>query len=918
MKKTLIAISIILILGGTGAYFFFKKQQIPEYNITRLISNDAAFFLDIRTPLKFLNNLTKDNDIWNEIKQLPSAGKFAHQVGVMDSLVRNDKPIQELLRNKRLIIMAEKLGKERLGFSFLLNMDNLREQNHVLQQFKQWGNRQNYEIQSKIYNKVRLFSIYQDDNHKLSYATVKGILIASTSPILIEQAIRQSSVKSPLIDNEHFRKVSEIAGKHTAANLYINFKNFPEVISIPFNNTYRTYINNLTNFGQWAILDINLKQDVLLLNGFTVLGQENTEMMDLLKDQDPVKLEMESMLPSNTSAYISLGISNKESYLKHLRELYKEKQILGNYNNWITKIEDQYSFNPENSFYNLLYQEIGLAFMKPNKDNPRDKAIVLLKTEDKEYAQSRLVNISEKVTSESEEGLAQNISIDGENQYPVYKLPLDNLFSNLFGDVFKHIDTRYFTMIGRYAVFAGSRDLIRDFIYSNILDKTLKNNQKYQKFSDYLSDQANFHFYTNMYRSPSLISDFLRTDLQEGLRKNQNHFRKFQAFSCQLMGSGDMIYNNLFIKYIPEVSEEPQTTWETHLDTAIDSRPSLVTNHDTGENEIFVQDMNNKIYLINKTGRVLWEKQLEEPVMSDIHQIDYYKNGKLQMLFNTKNKVHLIARNGKYVENYPFRLPAPASAPLSVFDYDDNKNYRIFVPSENKRVYDFSKEGNIISGWRFGKTDTEVTQKVQHFRVGTRDYIVFADKVQIYILNRRGEVRVQPEEQFAPSRKNLFTLEEENSKTQPRLVTTDVTGTVHYVYFNGEVETAEVQPFSPDHHFLYRDVNSDGRKDFIYLDDNKLEVYQSPESKIFEHAFETEISSAPIYFYFSRNDRKLGIVSKQKNRIYLLNGNGEMHNGFPLKGSTPFTIGNLDEEDNNFNLIVGDQTNFLYNYNVLR
>ncbi|MCF8335276.1 MAG: VCBS repeat-containing protein [Bacteroidales bacterium] len=918
MKKTVIALLIILILGGTGAYFYLKKQQIPEYNIIKLISNNSAFFIDIQSPVKFLNNLTKDNAIWNEITQISSVKNFKNKVGTIDSLVRSDKQIKDLLRKNRLIIMAEKQGKERLEFSFLLKLNNLREQNHVLNYLKQWGNSRNHKLKSKNYNKTKLFSIRQKDSHKLSWATVKGILIVSTSPLLVEKSIRQSSVENTLVNNKHFKKVSEIAGKNVAANIYINFENFPEVISLPLDTPYQTYIKSLTNFGRWSILDINLKSDILLLNGFTLQDGDKNEVIDLLIDQKPVKLGMESILPSNTAAYISLGINKKKNYRKNLHELYRDKKVFGDYREWMAKIEDQYNFNPEEAFYDMLHQEIGIAFMNPDMKHPRDKAFIIMKTEDKKYVQSKLSQISKEVSSEAGNSHVQKISINEETQYPVYKLPIDNLFNHLFGDIFQGISNRYFTLIGQYAVFGGSQDLLREFIYSNVLNKTLNYNKNHQEFSEYFSNRSNFHFYTNMYRSPSLVSNFLKTDLQKGLRKNKEHFRKFQALACQLMGNGDMIYNNLFIKYLPKISEEPQTTWETHLDTATNFKPALVENHYTGKNEIFVQDLNNKIYLINKAGRVLWEKQIDEHIMSDIYQIDYYKNGKLQMLFNTKNNIHLIARNGNYVEKYPVRLPSPATAPLSVFDYENNKNYRIFVPCENKRVYDFSKEGNIITGWQFNKTDTEVTQRVQHFRIGTRDYIVFADQYQIYILNRRGQVRVQPEKQFSRSKNNLFTLETKNSRTRPRLVTTDVTGTVYYIYFDGEVETTELNTFSPDHHFQYRDMDGDGFKDLIFMDNNKLEVYQSKNNKLFEYSFEGDISYSPIYFYFSDNDRKLGVVSKQKNQIYLLNSNGEMHRGFPLKGNAPFSIGYLDQENKNFHLIVGDQTNFLYNYNLLR
>jgi hypothetical protein len=371
----------------------------------------------------------------------------------------------------------------------------------------------------------------------------------------------------------------------------------------------------------------------------------------------------------------------------------------------------------------------------------------------------------------------------------------------------------------------------------------------------------------------------------------------------------------MFLNYIPTVSEDPKTVWETHLDTTLNFKPALVENHYTGENEIFVQDMNQNLYLINKVGRILWKKRIEENIIGDIHQIDFYNNGKLQILFNTKNKIHLVDRKGNYVENYPITLPSPATAPLAVFDYNNNSNYRIFIPCENKKVYDFSKEGRIIEGWKFGKSDTKVTTPVQHFRIGTKDYIVFADKYRIYILNRRGETRVETEKQFSKSKENIFYISNENS-SNPSLVTTNKKGTVHHIYFDGQIKTTNAGEFTENHFFDLKDMNSDDKKDFIFLDENTLHVIEQNGKEIFKRKFKHDITYPPIYFYFSYNKRKLGIVSKNSNKIYLVNSDGSIYKGFPLQGSTPFSIGFLDKPARHFNLLVGNKYNFLYNYAV--
>ena len=49
--------------------------------------------------------------------------------------------------------------------------------------------------------------------------------------------------------------------------------------------------------------------------------------------------------------------------------------------------------------------------------------------------------------------------------------------------------------------------------------------------------------------------------------------------------------------------------------------------------------------------------------------MDYYKNGKLQLLFAGRDYMHLIDRNGNYVDKYPVKMRTPASNTLALFDY---------------------------------------------------------------------------------------------------------------------------------------------------------------------------------------------------------------------------------------------------------
>jgi hypothetical protein len=80
--------------------------------------------------------------------------------------------------------------------------------------------------------------------------------------------------------------------------------------------------------------------------------------------------------------------------------------------------------------------------------------------------------------------------------------------------------------------------------------------------------------------------------------------------------------------------------------------------------------------------------------------------------------------------------------------------------------------------------------------------------------------------------------------------------------------------------------------------------------------FDKSITHSPNIYTFSGGAKKIGVTCKDENQIYLFDTKGQMHQGFPLAGSTEFSIGFISAEMSNFNLLVGSPDGYLYNYYV--
>lgn len=918
LKKILIGSSLlIVIISVFVGYQYIKKQQLPEFSAYKMVPTDAAFILQSDDFIEKIEGIRKENKIWQELVLFPTIKKIDLNLEFIAQLANKNQMIRDLTENNDVMISAHKLGKEQIGILAYVQLHNARDKKFILETITNLIS-SGKSVSKRDYNTENIYSLVLDDK-ELHFSFLKGILIYSPSSILMENAIRQSEAGRSILDDNGFNIVRKTAGKNVDANIYLNLNKLNEIISFALNKQQKTFIFNYSNFGNWAELDINLKNDAILLNGFTFSNDSTNNYLNLFLNQEPVDHEMNNILPSNTSLFLSIGISNTSQYFDDYRAYLKKRQDINKYQLQLDQFKKKYAIDLEKFFIDYLDEELGVVVTDEPNNSFLENTYILLRTHSKGNTQEALENMISKIANTNNINKSEFVStirIDKETHYTTYKLPLNGAFRTFFGKMFPHFKNQYATFIDNFIVIGNSKNAISKFIHSNVLNKTLDKDMRFRQFTNYLSSQSNFYFYTNMSRSPDYISEFLNPNLQKGLNENTETFKKFQAFAVQFQQNNNMIYNNLYLQYIPEIKEEAVTVWESHLDTSINFKPILVTNHYTKENEIFVQDLNHKIYLINKVGRILWKLQLNEKINSEVYQVDYYKNGKLQLLFSTKNKIHLLDRNGNYVERYPVKLRSPSTAGMAIFDYDKTLDYRIFIPCKNKNVYLYNLEGNLVNGWKFGQTDHYVTTPVQHFRINTNDYLIFADKSRVYILNRRGEERIHVKSQFSKSANNLFIAETGNEEAKPRFVTTDTSSLVRMIYLDGTVESKQIDNYSIKHYFDYQDINADGYKDYIFLDKDKLEIYKQNGSEIFDYQFDENIKSAPVYYYFSYDDRKIGVVSKNRNEIYLFNSNGSIYKGFPLKGNTPFTIGYLENTNNQFNLIVGNQYNFLYNYSV--
>lgn len=276
--------------------------------------------------------------------------------------------------------------------------------------------------------------------------------------------------------------------------------------------------------------------------------------------------------------------------------------------------------------------------------------------------------------------------------------------------------------------------------------------------------------------------------------------------------------------------------------------------------------------------------------------------------------MYLIDRNGNAAGRFPLTFRSRCEQGISVCDYDNNKNYRIFAPCADREIYLYGLDGNLVKGWKPEKADKPIVSKVQHFRVDGKDYLVFADHYRLYILDRKGNERVRVSSVFdLPVQTNIYLVKK---KGRHCLVFAGNNGAVHSVDFQGRTETFKVKGMGNDFKMNVADVDNDGAEDCIFTDKNRLLIVRMDGKIISENEVESVSLDYPYMYRFSATDSRIGVTDSSQSKMLLLTPDGKLSKGFPIAGDSPFSI--VFSGNDGFFLFAGTDNGSLIKYKVQR
>ena len=887
MGKRIAIISGILLISGLAIMGYFLQQGRKSLftDPYKTISPDACVIIETVDLKSFMNSLTTGRGLFGELGKVKELARFNRELKYIADLL-NKQNFKKLFTEGVATISFHAVKNGGLLPMLSMPVPADIKARHIKEMLSSTGIigstvtklNGNSVIEIPVLTNGRTDTVY--------VSLISGLMVCAESRELVKGAGIQAVKMNDIRNMPGFKRVLLASGKNVD-KIFVVFSNLPVVLRPLLISDRKGLSDKIGRLAGTAGGDIYISEDGLVLSGYTECpdSSESLYKYKLLPSRD---FHTYKILPSSTALFETLVLPLLTLHNLSDTSVTREAKGLAG------KIRP------------YMGEEITRAIIDIKGRPVADNTLIIYELNNRDQVEQLFLD---------EPGAKNEILYfepDDQVKIPVYRTSFKGLIKVFLPGFSEDYNETYYAFYDKFMIAGNSYATVSRVLYDNLLNKTLANDLTYRDFENTLPSRAGYYFYCIPSHIIDFLSGILNEDIVNALKSNKSSLNKIQAAGYQFASSNGMIYNSLSVKFKEVAREESTTEWETLLDTTASIKPFFFTNHITGAKEIFIQDMKNNTYLINTAGRVLWKVPLNERIVGNIYMIDYFRNGKFQLLFSGRNYIHLLDRNGNYVERYPVKLRSPATNPMAMFDYDNNLNYRIFIAGEDKMIYSYDKTGNVVKGWNPFRTTGVVKAEINYFKVSGKDYLVAADESSVYFLDRSGNKRLNLSE---PVTKAVGSPMRLNMGSEPYVVCSSPDGTIQQIYFDGSVKKYGIKKFSDTHSFDIFDVDGDGFGEYIFIDKGILYLYNHNRSEIFSREFGSDDLGGPINFVFTATDRKIGVFDGKKNLIYLIGKDGKTMNGFPLRGASMFSIGKLSDKSG-WHLIVGGTDRFLYNYKI--
>ncbi len=871
--KSLLVLISIFVLGASGYWAYtnyFSTSQVKNFD---LIGQDAVFVLESDESALIWNELV-EHPSWGILKNFPSFQKISEQLVSLDSLTDHSGKITQLFNGKTLTISYHSTGAESFDLLFTLEAS----QGSSADLFAQLSEKlpAGARVTTRQYSSQPISEFFDSNNNRTwSFTFLGSVMVASQSSFLIEESIR-NFVNPELPTFGDLIPTDNNLDRHEGV-LWLSGRGLGSLLKGTHQNRENLSAETLQNLRGVVGLQLNLMEDEIAFEGPLYLADSVNFTPSLSANLNAI----ERAIPNSTLAVTQYNLQSIYETQAIENRAFPQKSTL------LAEIQRNLI---DQGFLDSFTGELYLLDLEAYGGSDQNLALIARTTSPEESIELVEKYLSEQGNETSDYYGENKILFIGDEEFPAH----------LFKGKFFGFDQTFVTQTEELLIFTNTQQGMKMILDAHASQNTWANENRAPDAKIALTPSSGFSI---IYLTSEIWDSWAQQTNPSWSSFLQKYASAFQAFpyisfrvnqiSSEAKASLSFPFKSGEINEItPESSVSLKAESQETFPAALIYGPKAITNYQDNTEDLIIQDVNHVMYLVNSAGETVYSEQLSGPIVSDAFQVDYYKNGKLQLLIATPDKIYGIDRLGNPLPNYPFSFTGESITHLNLVDYDNNKEYRYFISTSGGNLYLLDKTGNRLDGWNPLPIGGVSIMAPSHFRVpGRGDYMGAVTKSgKLYLFNRRGEAQSGSPIQVTDELSSGLVFNRSNGSRAYQLSGISSSGEVIHVNFGGEISYRnQLIKEDRDNEFLV--VQDQKEMDFIYISRqfNQVHVLDRDEKELFSvRASDGELSYQ--LFDFGSTRQIFVITDRTQEFSYLYDLKGNLMTQLPLESNGEIEI----------------------------
>ena len=534
----------------------------------------------------------------------------------------------------------------------------------------------------------------------------RSVIVASKQENLVRSSVRHLQEGLSIMDAPGFIEASNTV---TASDvLFLANEHSQRIMSAVMTKGYSRYASFFSRFADWTVFDI---EDKDRMRGAAVYEKATADFMEILETSQPVESSLSSVLPSFTIFAGSLSMKAADPYIAAYEGFVDSKQELARYRARQNELSRSAGMTVEDFIRLSSMEEIAKAAFK---------------------VEGKIEHVNLVKLGKGALAALFADTVPAKGYVPaVHEYEYGGFLASVFGKFYELEDESCFTYVDGWIV-SGSKAAVDEYVTGNVLEYSLADKMSDAGKGDILAQGTSvFVAYFSFTEDKDSLGDiFSKKALPyvNSLVEGSDYCPMVLRISKDKK-KGSYINADLYRTQVKR-TKAPEKDRDTTV--VVPEGPFEVMNSGTGKMNRFYQNSHLSLCL-SQEGKDLWGIPFKETVCGVAQTIDFYANGKLQILFGAGTRMYLIDRLGRFVGGFPVDLGKEILVGPQPYDFNGTHKYSAMVLHKDNTVEMYDMKGRKPEAWKGIKAEETIKALPELIDVGGKSFWVVRTSIQTLI-----------------------------------------------------------------------------------------------------------------------------------------------------------------------------------------